>query len=65
MQSKSDHLFVTSLVANNKKRVIDIQVKSWMVVEGDGPLEMTAVTVIKQSGYAYGFQETFSDKKIT
>lgn len=36
-----------------------------MVVEGDGPLGMTAVTVIKQSGYAYRAQQTFSDTKIT
>lgn len=36
-----------------------------MVVEGDGPVGMTAVTVIKQSGYAYGAQQTFPDTEIT
>lgn len=36
-----------------------------MVIEGDGPLGMTAVTVIKWSGYVYGAQQTFSDTKIT
>lgn len=35
-----------------------------MVVEGDGPLGMTAVTVIKQSGYAHGVQETFLIQKL-
>lgn len=35
-----------------------------MVVEGDGPLGMTAVTVLKQPGYADGAQQTLSDTKI-
>ena len=40
-------------------------VKSWMVVDGDGPLGVIAITATELSGYAYGVQEIFSETKMT